>query len=250
MRIRARSRLLTGSGRSAAVAAALLPALALTAACGGGGKAKSADATPQGVQASGEVSTVKLTQALLTSKDVPDVQVLPAGSKDQLLGGRQQADHPACQPVADQWSSQPAHPRQVYAGAMVTDTAAKDKNAKTISLSVVASYKAGDAKAVLDDLASALKTCTEYTTTRNGTPTTFSVHAVPAGGTGYGDQQVAYTLGEKTQGQSVAVLVTVIRVGDTTAAYETLRADHTPATLRAAIPQKQAAKLREAAKDG
>ncbi|SEN10870.1 sensor domain-containing protein [Actinacidiphila rubida] len=249
MRIRARSRLLAGSGRTAAVAAALLPALALTAACGGGGgKSGASDTgTPQNVRASGAVSTVNLTQALLTSKDVSDVQVLPAGSKEQLLGPRQLTDAPACQPVADQWSSQPAHPRQVYAGAMVTDTAAQDKKAKTISLSVVASYKAGEAKAVLDDLTAALKTCTSYNTTRNGTATTFTVHAVAPGG-GYGDQQVAYTIGDKAKGTAGQVLVTVIRVGDTTAAYETLRTDHTPATLRAAIPQKQVAKLREAAK--
>lgn len=250
MRIPARSRLLAGSPRTAAVAAALLPALALTAACGGGGDGKGGQGgkeTPQNVRASGAVSTVNLTQALLTSKDVPDVQVLPAGSKEQLLGPRQLTDSTACQPVADQWSSQPAHPRQVYAGAMVTDTAAKDKNAKTISLSVVASYKPGEAKAVLDDLTTALKTCTGYNTTRNGTATTFAVHTVALSG-GYGDQQVAYTIGDKAKGTAGQVLVTVIRVGDTTAAYETLRSDHTPATLRAAIPQKQVAKLRDAAK--
>ncbi|MCL2734584.1 MAG: sensor domain-containing protein, partial [Actinomycetia bacterium] len=182
MRIRARSRLLAGSGRTAAAAAALVPALALTAACGGGGGGKDAAPTPQGVRASGAVSTAKLTQALLTSKDVSDVQVLPAGTKEQLLGDRQQTDHPACQAVADQWSSRPAHPRQVYVGAMVTDTADKDKNAKTISLTVVASYTSGEAKAVLDGLATSLKTCTSYTSTRNGVTTTFAVKSVPAAG--------------------------------------------------------------------
>ncbi|MCL2552700.1 MAG: sensor domain-containing protein [Actinomycetia bacterium] len=247
MRIRARSRLLAGSGRTAAAAAALVPALALTAACGGGGGGKDAAPTPQGVRASGAVSTAKLTQALLTSKDVSDVQVLPAGTKEQLLGDRQQTDHPACQAVADQWSSRPAHPRQVYVGAMLTDTAAKDKNAKTISLSVVASYTAGEAEQVLDDLTTSLKTCTSYSSTRNGTTTTYAVKAVPNTAT-YGDQQATYTIGDSKAGPSGAVLVTVIRVGDATAAYETLRADHKPATLRSAIPLAQVAKLREAAK--
>jgi hypothetical protein len=248
MRIPARSRLLAGSGRTAAAVAALLPALALTAACGGGGGGAGTP-TPTNVRASGAVSTAKLTQALLTSKDVPDVQVLPAGTKEQLLGGRQQADRPACQPVADQWSSQPAHPRQVYVGAMVTDTAAKDKNAKTISLTVVATYTSGEAKAVLDDLARSLRTCTSYTSTRNGATTTFAVKSVPSA-RNYGDQQVTYTIGDSKAGPSGTVLVTVVRVGDTTAAYETLRADHKPATLRAAIVLKQVAKLRAAAGKG
>ena len=56
-----------------------------------------------------------------------------------------QTDVAACQPVVDQWSSQPAHPRQVYTGAMVTDTADKDKGAKAISLTVIACNLLGDA---------------------------------------------------------------------------------------------------------
>jgi hypothetical protein len=241
MPIRVRSRLLTGS-RPVLVAAALLPALALTAACGGGDDGKK---QPEVVKASGEVPAGKLTQALLTSSDVPDIQVLPAGTTTQLLGDRQQPDKPACQPIADQWSTQPAHTRQVYAGAMVTDTAAKDKNAKTISLTVVASYKKGEAKAVLDELTTALKTCTTYHVTRSGTTTTFLVKTAPVMPT-LGDQRVAYTIADASNPTGI-VLVTVIRVGDTTAAYETVRADKKVSTLRDAIPLKQVAKLRTAA---
>ena len=240
------SRLLAGSRRVLPATAVLVPALALTAACGGGGSDATAK-TPQGVVASGAVSTGRLTEALLTSKDVPGVQVLPAGTKTQLLGGRQTADVAACQPVADQWSSRPKYLRQVYAGAMLTDTAAADKNAKAISLEVVASYKPGQAASVLDDLATALKTCHGYRTTRNGTTTTFAVKAVPASGPALSDQQASYTITDTGQGAASAVLVTVVRTGDTTAAYETVRADHTAASLRAAIPLKQAAKLRAAA---
>ena len=50
-------------------------------------------------------------------------QVLPSASKEQLLGGPQKADPPQCQPIADEWASRPKHPRQVYAGALLTDTA-------------------------------------------------------------------------------------------------------------------------------
>lgn len=239
MPIRVRSRLLAGSRKALPAAALLVPALALTAACGGGTD------KPQGVVASGAVSTAKLTQAMLTSKDVPDVTVLPAGSKTQLLGGQQKADKPACQPVADQWSTQPKHPRQVYAGALVTDTA--DKSAKEISLLVVSSYKAGEAKVEVDALAAALKTCHGYKTTRNGTTTDFAVKAVPATGADIGDQKVTYTVTDTARGAAGTVLVTVIRSGDTTAAYETVRSDHKAATLRPAIPMKQADKLHAAA---
>jgi hypothetical protein len=240
MPIRVRSRLLTGS-RPVLVAAALLPALARTAACGGSdGKRQ-----PDVVKASGEVPAAKLTQALLTSSDVPDVQVLPAGTTTQLLGGKQTPDKAACQPIADQWSTQPTHPRQVYAGGMVTDTAAKDKNAKTISLTVVASYKKGEAKSVLDELATALKTCATYHVTRSGTTTTFLIKTAPVA-SGLGDQRVAYTIADASKPTGI-VLVTVIRVGDSTAAYETVRADKKVAALRDAIPLKQVAKLRTAA---
>ncbi|MFJ5608854.1 hypothetical protein ACIQCJ_05645 [Streptomyces sp. NPDC093221] len=264
MPIRARSRLLTGSRESAAdlrhggphtrtavlAAAALVPVLALTAACGGGGggddKAKK---EPGPVRASGAVSTAKLTSALLTSSDVPHVQVLPAGSKTQLLGPATTVDNAACQPVADQWSSRPKHTRQVYTGAMVTDTADKDKNAKAISLEVIASYAPGTAETVLDELTTALKTCRGFKATRDGGVTSYTVRPVapPAGRPALGDQEVAYTIADTARGAAGVVLVTVVRSGGATAAYETVRADHKTATLRAAIALKQAEKLRAAA---
>ncbi|MFI0937946.1 hypothetical protein [Streptomyces sp. NPDC021020] len=245
MPIRADHRLPAGS--RAVAAAALLPVLALAAGCGGGGD--SGKDTP-GV-GKGAVSTTKLTAALLTSTDVPHVQVLPAGTKQQLLGDAQKADTAACQPIVEQWTSQPKYRRQVYTGAMVTDTTdatGKDKGAKTISLTVIASYKKGDAAKVLDDLTAALATCHSYSVVRGGVTTHFTVRSAAADA-GLGDQRVAYVIGDTSKGAAGEALVTVVRVGDTTASYETVRADHKPAQLRASIVLKQAAKLRDAAKD-
>lgn len=241
MPIRADHRLL--AGRRAVAAAALLPALVLATGCGGGGGKDG----PGPVKASGAVPVAKLTSALLTSSDLPHVQVLPAGSKDQLLGAAQKTDVAACQPVADQWSSQPRHPRQVYTGAMVTDTTDKDKGAKAISLTVIASYKAGDAKAVLDELAAAVAACHGYSVVRGGVTSHFDVKPATTA-EGLGDQQVSYTIGDPAKGVAGQVLVTVVRAGDTTAAFETVRADHKPASLRRTIPVEQVAKLRAAAK--
>lgn len=244
MPIRAPHRLPAGSRAGTAAALAVLaPALLLTAGCGGG------SGKPDPVRASGAVRATKLTAALLTSSDVPHVQVLPAGTKQQLLGAAQKADTAACQPVVDQWSSQPAHPRQVYAGAMVTDTTdvAKDKGTKAISLTVIASYRKGDAKKVLDDLTAALAECRAYSVVRGGVTSHFAVRPATAD-PGLGDQRVAYVVGDPAKGAAGEVLVTVIRVGDTTAAYETVRADHKPAQLRRGIPAKQVDKLRAAAK--
>ncbi|WP_405582439.1 hypothetical protein [Streptomyces sp. NBC_01190] len=247
MSIRVRSRLLAGSRagrRTVPVAVALLlPVLALTAGCGGGGKG------PKTVPASGAVPAAKLTLALLTPSDVPHLQVLPSGTKNQLLGGPSKPDHPDCQPIADQWATRPKHPRQVYAGALLTDTADKDKKAKAISLEVIASYKKGEAKAVLDELSTALRTCRGYKVTRSGVISTFVVRPVTPAGPPLGDQQVTYTIGDTASGAAGTVLVTVVRSGDATAAFETVRADHKPATLRRAIPLKQVAKL-EAAERG
>jgi hypothetical protein len=247
MPIRADHRLLTG--RRALAATALLPALVLAAGCGGGGgnAGKDKKDKPGPVRASGGVSTAKLTSALLTSSDLSHVQVLPAGTKQQLLGDAQKADKAACQPVLDQWSSQPEHPRQVYTGAMITDTADKDKGAKAISLTVIASYKPGDATAVLDELAASVAACSSFGVVRGGATTHFDVRPAPSTA-GLGDQQVTYTIADSAKGAAGTVLVTVVRAGDATAAYETVRADHKAATLRSTIPVEQVAKLRAAAK--
>jgi hypothetical protein len=239
MRIRARSRLLAGSRGFLPITAALLPVLALTAACGGGGK---------GGDGSASASSDRLTRAMISAKDADHLQVVAATSKAQLLGAEQTTDPAACQPVADQWSSEPAIDRQVYTGAMVTDSAAKDKGAKTISLEVVASYPSGRAKTVLDHLAAAVAGCHSYKVTRSGRTSTFDVKAVtPTAATGgrFGDQQVSYTVADPALGASGVALVSVIRVGDSTAAFETVRADRKTAALRPAIVRKQADKLRD-----
>ncbi|WP_225845286.1 hypothetical protein [Streptomyces sp. HPF1205] len=243
MPIRARSRLLTSS-RTVLVAAALLPALALTAACGGGSSASD----PSRKENKDSSPTAKFSRALLANSDVPDVTVVPAADKAQLLGAEVTAEPRACQPIADQWSEKAKHARQVYSGGMVTDTATKVKASKTISLEVIASYAPGEAKAVLDELTAALAACHNYTVTRNKVASTFSVQPAPSSGAPMGDQQVTYTVADTSRGAAGIVLVTVVRVGDTTAAYETVRQDHQPAVLRAAIPLKQVAKLRAAAK--
>lgn len=242
MRIRAGRRLPTGSRKVLAVAV-LLPALALTAACGGGGKSKD----------SGSAASRKLTRSVITAKDLDHLKVVPATSTSQLLGDEQTTDPAACQPVADQWSLKPKLVRTVYTGALVTDTAAKDAGAKTISLEVVASYPAGRAKQVLDQLSTAIAHCPGYKVTRNGRTSQFTVKSVdpstgPADTAGtYGDQRVTYTVTDPALGASGVALVTVVRVGDSTAAFETVRADHKTASLRPAIASKQVAKLRAAA---
>lgn len=244
MPIRADHRLPAGS--RAAAAAALLPLLALATGCGSGGDGKDGPTV-----AKGAVSTARLTAALLTSTDVPHVQVLPAGTKQQLLGDTQKADTTACQPIVDQWVSRPKYRRQVYTGAMVTDTTdAQDtaaKGAKTISLTVISSYKKGDAAKAMSDLTAAVAACRSYSVVRGGVTSHFTVRPATADAS-LGDERVAYVIGDTSKGAEGEALVTVVRVGDTTAAYETVRADHKPAQLRTSIPAKQAAKLRDAAK--
>ncbi|WP_202234022.1 hypothetical protein [Actinacidiphila reveromycinica] len=219
--------------------AVLLPVLALTAACGGG---KSKD--------DGSAASGKLTGSVITAKDVDHLKVVPATSDSQLLGAEQTTDPAACQPVADQWSLKPKLARTAYTGALVTDTASADAGAKTISLEVVASYPAGRAEQVLDQLSAAVAHCSGYKVTRSGRTSTFAVKSVSpsaaVGGT-FGDQQVTYTVSDPALGSSGVALVTVIRVGDSTAAFETVRADHGTASLRSVIAGKQADKLRAAA---
>lgn len=243
MPIRPRSRLLTGS-RPLLVAAAMVPVLALAAGCGGGGGGGGKSSANGGGDT--KDAATGLTRSLLTSKDLPGVTVVPATSTDQLLGGPQQVTPAACRPIADQWNAHPVRPRQSYAGAMVTDTAAKARASKTISLELIASYRPGEAKAVLDELTTAVRGCRNYHVTRGTATTTISVQPAPDGGTRLGDQQIAYTVADTSGGAKGIVLVTVVRTGDTIAAYETLRQDHQPATLRPAIPLAQAAKLRTA----
>jgi hypothetical protein len=209
-----------------------VPALALTAACG---------------SKKPETPAERLLHTMLGSKDVPHVKVVPSTSSSQLLGGAQKADKPDCQPLADQWSTKPSrHKPQMYTGGVLTDTADKGSGAKEISLEVLATYKHGEAQQVLDSLASALRTCRGYQTVRNGTTTHFTVEPHAASGTPLGDQQVSYSVTDPAMGAQGTVLITVVRVGDTTASYETVRSDHKTAVLRPAIPLKQTAKLRAA----
>ena len=98
-------------------------------------------------------------------------------------------------------------------------------------------------------LAAAVAACRAYSVVRGGVTTHFAVRSATAPA-GLGDQQVSYIVGDTSKGAAGEVLVTVVRAGDTTAAYETVRADHKPAALRGTIPAKQVAKLRAAAKDG
>src|SRR5690242_18279211 len=98
MPIRARSRLLTSS-RTVLAAAALLPALALTAACGGGSSASKTPGTPgtPGTSKGDASPTAEFRHALLTDSDVPDVTVVPAPDNPQLLGPAVTAEPRACQ---------------------------------------------------------------------------------------------------------------------------------------------------------
>ena len=156
MPIRARHRLLTGSRKALAARAVAPPALALIR-----GLRRRPARQAEGASASGAVSIAKLTRRCSPPRTCR-TSGAAGGQQDPTAGRRAEGRRGGLPAGADQWSSQPKHPRQVYTGALVTDTADKDKGAKSISLTVVASYKAGEAKTVLDELAAAVATCHGY----------------------------------------------------------------------------------------
>ncbi|MFF7158814.1 sensor domain-containing protein [Streptomyces sp. NPDC008139] len=243
------------------LAAAVLPALVLAAACSGssdgskdadgkGGKATgsaSASAPTSGADSPSDGSALtkaQLTKALIAEADVPGWTIQVSQTDDSADTSTLTADKPACQPLADITSSKPKIPRKAFVGAAFAKTTSS-ATPDAINQMLVASHAPGDAQKVIESVKTALGTCKSFTATDNtGTKTPFTISKGPAVPTG--DEAVSYVMADTADKKSGAALVSVVRTGDTITAYLSVKSAGGAGTLPMDVARKQSEKLKAA----
>lgn len=238
------------------LAAAVLPALLLTAACSGSSdssdKAAKADKADKGGKSTASATAkggsqvpltkAQLTSALIQTADVPGYTVQVSQTDDSADTSTLTADKPDCQPLADITSSKPTIPRKAFVGAAFAKTVASG-NPDVINQMLLASHAPGDAQKVIASVKSALGTCKSFTTTDNtGKKTPFSITKSPD--VSLGDQSAAYVMADTADKATGAARVTVVQTGDTITAYLSVKSAGGAADLPVDIARKQNDKLK------
>ncbi|SFF09239.1 PknH-like extracellular domain-containing protein [Actinacidiphila alni] len=246
------------------LAAAVVPAVLLAAACsgssddgkGGATDSASASASANGSDGSGgsddagstdgTLSKAQLAKALITQADVPGWTVQVSQTDDSAGTATLTADKADCQPLADVTSSKPKIPRKAFIGAAFARTTS-GATPDAINQMLVASHAPGDAQKVLASVKTALGTCTGFTATDNtGTKTPFTIAKGPQVPTG--DEAVSYVMTDTKDKKSGAALVTVVRTGDTVTAYLSVKSAGGAGDLPIEVARKQNEKLKAAQK--
>lgn len=245
------------------LAAAVLPALVLAAACSGSsdgskdangndGKGKatgtaSASAPTNGADSPADgtsLTKAQLTSALIAEADVPGWTIQISQTDDSADTSTLTADKPECQPLADVTSSKPKIPRKAFVGAAFAKTTSS-ATPDAINQMLVASHAPGDAKKVIESVKTALGTCKSFTATDNtGTKTPFTIAKGPAVPTG--DEAVSYVMADTADQKSGAALVSVVQTGDTITAYLSVKSAGGAGTLPIDVARKQNDKLKAA----
>jgi hypothetical protein len=244
------------------LAAAVLPALLLVAACSGSsddgkdkGKDKPTGTSSASASASGgsdgtdgsggkTLTKAQLTSALIAEADVPGWTIQVSQTDDSADTSTLTADKPQCQPLADITSSKPRIPRKAFVGAAFAKTTSS-ATPDAINQMLVASHAPGDAQKVIESVKTALGTCESFTATDNtGTKTPFAITKGPAVPTG--DEAVSYVMADTADKKSGAALVTVVRTGDTITAYLSVKSAGGAGTLPIDVARKQNEKLKAA----
>lgn len=239
------------------LAAALLPALLLAAACSGSSDSSDADKTKDKASASasdrtadgGSATTLtkaQLTKALIATGDVPGYTVQVSQTDDSADTSTLTADKPECQPLADVTSSKPKIPRKAFVGAAFAKTPADSTATPAlINQMLLASHAPGDAQKVIDSVKTALGACTSFTATADtGTKTPFTIDKQTA--TTPGEATASYVMSDAKDKKAGAALVTVVKNGDTITAYISVKSAGGPGVLPADVVAKQNEKLKAA----
>lgn len=229
------------------LAAAVLPALLLVAACSSGGGSPEPDSgTPNVLSGKAPLTTEQLSKALVTDTDVPGWTVQPSQTADTSDTSTLTADKPACQPLADMTSSNPKIHRMAFVGAaFAKTTATAGATPDVINQMLVASHAPGDAKKVIASVKSAVAGCTAFTATDStGTKTPFSVAKGPA--VPVGDDAVSWVMTDTADKKTGAALLTVVQTGDTVTAYVSVKSAGGAGPLPVEVARKQNDKLKAA----
>ncbi|MFG1805173.1 hypothetical protein [Streptomyces sp. NPDC049040] len=241
---------------------ALLSVLALGAsACASGSDDKPAAATPassapassapstpaaSSAPAAAALSADQLKGALLTAADLPaGYKAATPKPEEDILGQTATATPAACQPIQDMGAGKKS----------VRPTAAADQNYSQKSKPFVkvfgriAAYAPGDAEKAMADLKAAAKACPTYTSKDDADGTVGKTVVKSLQPVSLGDDAVALELTVTTDGESMVLPFTQIRVGSTIALFATM--DVTKLDQAVGFPQpllaKQVEKLKAAA---
>ncbi|MET8684033.1 hypothetical protein ABZV77_07420 [Streptomyces sp. NPDC004732] len=220
----------------AVVAASVMVALGLTAACGGdsdsgdsgksgssgssGNSRDSRDSRDSDKKSSQKPAPAEKKSTALTAADLEKAVLAKGDLKGHKVEKLSAADMPsqtvpadpaACQPFADMFmfASQPAATSRVGR----TLTGPDELDATVISLALLA-YEQADAEQVMDDLRTATKKCTAYEHADSKYRDVAALTAPKAG-----DDAVSYKVVGVIEGQKTPMSFTVVRSGSTLAAF-------------------------------
>ncbi|MER0245186.1 sensor domain-containing protein [Streptomyces sp. HSW2009] len=270
--------------RRAAVAAVVVPLLAVTAACSGGADgggaggagergrtgAQGADRSPGGEAAQdgakngpqgggpnaggggGKESATApldddaLRRALLRKGDVPGYEVRRGPADALPAEATLAADRPACQPIADALGSRPKYPRTGYVSASLTKGDLTRAPGGTLTQLLLAAYRSGDARKWLADLRGAVAGCPGFTASDNeGDHQSLTI--TPGRDLAVGDASVSFLMRDKA-GTDAPVSITVVRTGDNTATYLSVGTSGKPAPVARAVAYEQHRRIMDAGK--
>jgi hypothetical protein len=226
------------------LAAAVLPALLLAAACSSGDGSPDPDSgRPNVLSGKAPLTTDQLSKALVTDSDVPGWTVQPSRTADSSDTSTLTADKAVCQPLADMTSSNPRIHRMAFVGAaFARTTAAGGATPEVVDQMLVASHAPGDAKKVIASVKSAVAGCTSFTATDStGTRTPFTVARGPA--VPVGDEAVSWVMTDTADKKTGAALLAVVQTGDTVTAYVSVKSAGGAGPLPVEVARKQNDKL-------
>ncbi|MDJ0341337.1 hypothetical protein QMK19_14870 [Streptomyces sp. H10-C2] len=244
--------------RRVVAVAAVLPVLALAAACSSDG-GKSDDAKKKdGVTTSPAVPSTAaptaaakppLTEAqlravLVKDADLPGYKVEASTSASMSADDKLTTDKPQCQPLADPVGTKPKYVRKAYAGASVAKKDALGSGAEVHRM-LLASHAPGDAGKMMAELKRALDTCTAFIATA-GTGKKIPFTITKAATVTAGDEAVSYVMADTSDKVAGAALVTVVRSGDDSITFLSAKLTGGQAAAPVDVARKQDAKLKAA----
>ncbi|OAH16248.1 hypothetical protein [Streptomyces jeddahensis] len=237
------------AAKRALVAASVVAALGMTAACGGNSGASEAKASPkessQGKETAAAeagakaLTAAQLEKAVVTSTDLKGYKIEKMSGAD-MPSDIVPADPAECQPLADMFmfTTQP----KAKARTGRTLSGPDELDATVTSLALLA-HEQADAEKVMAGLRTATEKCTDY---EHADYKYSGVKALDAPDAG--DEAVSYKVTGDIDGDTLAMGFTVVRSGSTLVAFYAMNMlDPKKAEVPAKVVEAQVAKLEKVA---
>ncbi|NGO75840.1 hypothetical protein G6045_09170 [Streptomyces sp. YC504] len=200
------------------VAAAVVATLGLTAACSGdsgsdGGDKSGKDKSSAGQSGGGEekaapaLTEAQLKQAIIGDTEVKGLKFSAEGTDEAAPESEEMSGE--CQPLGDVLSENTDPKPKAN-----TAKAGMDGQMSQLAYVALSAHEQADAEKVLGEVREASKNCKGFTDSE-GVKSTVEALADPQAG----DEAVAYKIGGKVEGQTVSMVVNVVRSSSTLAVF-------------------------------